>query len=195
MEEPDSRYYQHKELRESDFTKFDAWEFYNVVKHWPEFDPQLVLTAADERILRDVAVTEVNLSNDIPVQTIVILHERGIPLNGMYWWLAHNHKDAAAVKHIMTLDDAMKQAMAKENITAICYLAAVVDVRPYRETLMRLQQESTQWVLRDGFVDRMMLNRLIANVFGPQTIPDPVLRDQVQKGPAQGLMELLSQPI
>lgn len=198
MEEPNPRYYRHVELSQFDFTQSDAWEFYKVVKHWSEFNPELVILASDERILRDVKLTELDVPYNIPAQTLLVFHERKIQLKGMYWWLAHNYNDSEkvkTVKSIMTLEEAMKEAVAKENITAICYLANVVDVKPYRETLMRLQQESGQWVLRDGFVDRMMLNQLIAHVFGPENIPDPVLRDQVQKGPAQCLGELLSQPV
>ena len=110
--EPNSRYYQHVPISPDDFSKPDAWEFYLVVKSWPEFEPAFVQRTEDERILKDISQSSIVIGAGASLKAILIWHAKGIKLENYEYWLSHHVKDYEQVKHIQTVDSAIQSTIS-----------------------------------------------------------------------------------
>ena len=108
---PNPRYYRHVRITSDDFIKPDAWEFYSIVKNWPEFQAGSVQKTEDEKILKDVSLTSVILGPSASLKAVLIWHERGIKFENYEYWLSSNINIYDNVKHIMTIDSAIENTI------------------------------------------------------------------------------------
>lgn len=124
--EPNPRFYRHVRIVSDDFTKPDAWEFYSVVKNWPEFIPGIVQKTEDERILNDVKLDSVILGERASLKAVMIWHARGIKFENFEYWLSCHLDQCDQVKHIMTLDEAIR-GMLEESFELVEEVKAFVE--------------------------------------------------------------------
>ena len=111
LPEPNPRYYRHVRITSDDFTKSDAWEFYSVVKLWPEFQPGSVQKTENEKILKDVNLTSVILGPKASLKAVLIWHSRGIQFENYDSWLAVNIEHYDKVKHIISADQIIEDTI------------------------------------------------------------------------------------